>query len=218
MDHSLGLICTHDFEGRLLSINPAAAEALGYGAGDVVGRNLRELLAPPARPRFDQYLERIRHGATDGGMMRLVTKAGEERIWLYRNVRCEDVGKSPYVLGHAQDITELRQAQEELRRARNELEHRVEARTAELAKANEALHAEIAERRATEEQLRARGQRWQLAVRGNNDGIWDWNVQTNETFLSPRWKAIVGYADEEIGDHADEWTNRVHPDDRAGTW
>ena len=56
-------------------------------------------------------------------------------------------------------------------------------------------------------------QRWQLALRGNNDGIWDWNLKTNEVFFSSRWKEMLGYADDEISNHVSEWENRVHPDD-----
>lgn len=58
-------------------------------------------------------------------------------------------------------------------------------------------------------------ERWQLALRGNNDGIWDWNVRTNEVFFSSRWKEMLGYADHEIANHMDEWSHRVHPDDLA---
>ncbi|MGI0485186.1 PAS domain S-box protein [Pantanalinema rosaneae CENA516] len=56
-------------------------------------------------------------------------------------------------------------------------------------------------------------ERWQLALRGNNDGIWDWNVRTTEVFFSSRWKEMLGYADHEIANRLDEWANRVHPDD-----
>ncbi|MFB2938701.1 PAS domain-containing protein [Aerosakkonemataceae cyanobacterium BLCC-F154] len=56
-------------------------------------------------------------------------------------------------------------------------------------------------------------ERWQLALRGNNDGIWDWNIKTNEVFFSSRWKEMLGYADDEISNHLSEWEKRVHPDD-----
>jgi hypothetical protein len=71
----------------------------------------------------------------------------------------------------------------------------------------------ISDRQATEEALRESEERWQLAVRGTNDGIWDWNIKTNEVFFSSRWKEMLGYEEEEIINHLDEWTNRVHPDD-----
>jgi diguanylate cyclase (GGDEF)-like protein/PAS domain S-box-containing protein len=56
-------------------------------------------------------------------------------------------------------------------------------------------------------------ERWQLALRGNNDGIWDWNVKTNEVFFSNRWKEMLGFEEQEISHHLDEWSKRVHPDD-----
>src|SRR4030095_9967219 len=95
-----GLICIHDLDGVLLSVNPAAAQRLGYQPHEGVGRNLREFLVPSIRDQFDAYLERIRRQPKDNGYLRLVTKTGEERVWLYCNVRCEPAGKPPYVLGH----------------------------------------------------------------------------------------------------------------------
>ncbi|NMF65149.1 PAS domain-containing protein [Brasilonema octagenarum] len=69
------------------------------------------------------------------------------------------------------------------------------------------------ERQKVEDALRESEQRWQLALRGNNDGIWDWNVKTNQVFFSTRWKQMLGYSEHEIPNHFDEWMNRVHPDD-----
>ncbi|OKH30263.1 hypothetical protein NIES2119_31280 [[Phormidium ambiguum] IAM M-71] len=56
-------------------------------------------------------------------------------------------------------------------------------------------------------------ERWQLALRGNNDGIWDWNLETNQVFFSARWKEMLGFTDDEISNHLDEWIVRVHPED-----
>ncbi|NET04004.1 MAG: PAS domain-containing protein [Symploca sp. SIO2B6] len=56
-------------------------------------------------------------------------------------------------------------------------------------------------------------ERWKLALRGNKDGIWDWNVVSNEVFFSSRWKEIRGFAEDEIDNHLDEWSKRIHPDD-----
>lgn len=60
-------------------------------------------------------------------------------------------------------------------------------------------------------------QRWQFALEGAGDGVWDWNAQTNRVFFSPRWKSMLGFEENEIGDSLDEWSSRVHPDDLAGT-
>ncbi|MEA5516157.1 PAS domain S-box protein [Nodularia sp. UHCC 0506] len=82
-----------------------------------------------------------------------------------------------------------------------------------LKAANCQLAKEIAIRKHTEEVLRETEERWELALRGNNDGIWDWNVKTNEVFLSTRWKEMLGYEEHEISNNLNERIARVHPDD-----
>jgi diguanylate cyclase (GGDEF)-like protein/PAS domain S-box-containing protein len=63
------------------------------------------------------------------------------------------------------------------------------------------------------EDLHESEERYALAVKGANDGLWDWNLVTNEVYWSPRWKAMLGYDDAEIGASPDEWLGRVHQDD-----
>ena len=74
---------------------------------------------------------------------------------------------------------------------------------------------DITQRLRAEKQLRESEERWQLALRGNNDGLWDWDARTNGVFYSARWKQIIGYGEDEIGCNNQEWEQRVHPDDFA---
>lgn len=69
------------------------------------------------------------------------------------------------------------------------------------------------ERKRVEEALLKSEERYELAVRAANDGLWDWNLLNNDIYFSPRWKAILGYEKDEITNNATEWFNRVHPDD-----
>ncbi|MBD2248259.1 GAF domain-containing protein [Nostoc sp. FACHB-888] len=73
---------------------------------------------------------------------------------------------------------------------------------------------DITERLRTAEALRESEERWHLALHGNNDGIWDWNLKTNEVFFSTRWKEMLGYKDHEVSNGWDEWTKLIHPDER----
>src|ERR1044072_2598366 len=56
-------------------------------------------------------------------------------------------------------------------------------------------------------------ERFALVARSANDGLWDWNLETNEMHFCPRWKAMLGYNDDEITNRPDEWFKRVHPED-----
>ena len=114
-ENSLGLICTHDLNGKILSLNGAAANALRREPDEITGTNLRDVLNPSVRESFDQYLQRIRAYKSDEGLMYVVTSKGEERTWKYHNLVKREPGEEAVVYGYAQDITELREAQDRLR-------------------------------------------------------------------------------------------------------
>jgi PAS domain S-box-containing protein len=73
---------------------------------------------------------------------------------------------------------------------------------------------DITARKRAEKELRESRERFDLAVRGSDAGIWDWDLRTNEVYYSPRWKGMLGYKDEELPNDFREWEQRIHPDDR----
>ncbi len=111
--YSLGPICTHDHEGVLLSVNQAAADSLGYSVGELLGRPLTDLLLPGRNAAFAAYLLRMMRNDRDSGALQLRAKDGTLRTWQYHNVLDDDEDE-PYVLVHAQDITERYRQEQEL--------------------------------------------------------------------------------------------------------
>ena len=75
------------------------------------------------------------------------------------------------------------------------------------------IGTQLAHKRA-QEALRESEERYALAARGANDGLWDWNLQTDRVYFSPRWKAMLGWKENEIADRPDEWFRRIHDADR----
>ncbi|MBD0315526.1 MAG: PAS domain S-box protein [Nitrospiraceae bacterium] len=78
-----------------------------------------------------------------------------------------------------------------------------------------AFLSDIRDRKQTEEALRISEERFQLAIQGSNDGIWDWHVPTNTVYYSPRYKELLGYQDHEMANVFDSFLGPVHPDDVA---
>ncbi len=79
------------------------------------------------------------------------------------------------------------------------------------------LEEEITERKKSEAALSESEERYALAAQGSNDGLWDWDLQNNVIYFSSRWKSMLGYDDDAIGNTPEEWFSRVHPDDRPET-
>ena len=90
------------------------------------------------------------------------------------------------------------------------LESTITKKTKDLHELNKNLE-NIVKLRTKE--LKEQKDRYQFAIDGSNDGIWDWHIDTNEVYFSPKWKEIIGYKDDEFPNKYEEWEKRVHPDD-----
>ncbi|MEA5420459.1 response regulator [Spirulina sp. CCNP1310] len=107
----------------------------------------------------------------------------------------------------------LQQKFTELQHTKKNLELRVQERTSELLQLNQDLKAQIIERQKIETRLREQEERYALAISGTNDGIWDWNLETDAVYYSPAWMRILGYGREPLPPNIDAWSDNVHPED-----
>lgn len=102
--HSMGLICTHTLTGVITSVNPAASLSLGRPEAEIVGRSLAEIIPGEKQLQLAGYLARMLENQSDSGLMELIARDGSRRYWAYHNVM-DTESDTPYVLGHAQDVT-----------------------------------------------------------------------------------------------------------------
>ncbi len=76
------------------------------------------------------------------------------------------------------------------------------------------IFTDITELQNKDEALKASEMRWKFAIEGNKDGLWDWNVETNQVYFSAQWKKMLGYQEEDIKNNINSWSNIVHPEDK----
>ena len=115
VDHGQGSISTHDLDGKLLSINPAGGRVLGYEEHEIVGQNLRNFIPSSRHLEYDAYLRQIKYEGIADGIFTMKAKNGRMLTFRFHNVLVSDDGMEPYVLSHSQDVTDLLEAQRELK-------------------------------------------------------------------------------------------------------
>ena len=72
---------------------------------------------------------------------------------------------------------------------------------------------DITDKKLADQALKESNERFDMAVRGSADGLWDWNLNTHAVYLSPRFKSLLGYCDDEMENRLEEWRVRLHPED-----
>lgn len=109
------LICTHDLNGRVLSVNSAAEKLIGYKFNPQENLNIKDILTTDTKDKFNHYLTEIKKKGHAQGLMKVQTSTGEIRIWEYNNSLKTTGVKNPIVRGYARDITERKKAEDALR-------------------------------------------------------------------------------------------------------
>lgn len=175
-----------DLEGHFLQANPAFCRLLGYIEADLLGQSLLTIIYPED------------HSETINCMALLLQ--GRQRSYRAERRFCSRQGEVVWGLVSASLVTDRQGHPEYLICQVQDISDQQAIRQ---------------EQRRTEAALRLSQERYTLATTESQVGVWDWNVQTQELYLSPNLKAMLGYGDDEITNTPDTWINLVHPDDRA---
>jgi two-component system sensor histidine kinase VicK len=115
VEGSLGMVCTHDLRGKLLTINGHGAETIGRTVEAMTGHNLAEFIVPERKAALPAYLKQIGETGEAQGLLHLSHAEGEVRVVAYRNKLIVVPGRAPYVLGFGVDISEQVRAEGRLR-------------------------------------------------------------------------------------------------------
>ena len=115
VEGSLGMVCMHDLEGKLLSVNTHSAKSIGRSVDEMVGRPLSDFIPTDRRKALTPYLKQITTAGEAQGLLHLCDKQGEVRVIAYRNKLIDVPGRDKYVLGFGVDISEQIRAEGRLR-------------------------------------------------------------------------------------------------------
>jgi PAS domain S-box-containing protein len=109
------ILCTHDLEGKILSVNLTAKKQLGYEIEEMLKMNIKDILLPQTKENFNNYIGSLIKRGYAKGLMYVRTRSGENRIWEFRNTLRNNGIDPPFVYGFAQDVTERIQKEEEIK-------------------------------------------------------------------------------------------------------
>ncbi|MGG9961967.1 PAS domain S-box protein [Ferruginibacter sp. SUN106] len=116
------ILCTHDLEGKVLSVNLTAKKQLGYEVNEMLNMHIQDILQPQSKDVFGIYIDNIKKNGFAQGLMYVKTSTGEKRIWEFRNSLRDNGVNPPFVYGFAQDVTERIIAEEKLLAQKVQLE------------------------------------------------------------------------------------------------
>ena len=207
-----------DLEGRVVYWGKGAEGLYGYAAEDVMNELITFIVEPPQEEEEIERMRQVRETGTWRGQYVQKRKGGTS-FWSDTVISLvpDEEGHPCGMVGIDRDITEQKGAEQALRKAHEDLEHRVVERTKQLVEANLSLEKEIVERRQAEKALRANEERFRLIAENVTDIVWTVEIvhiadassnlsaidpdellrQWRFTFISPSIQQIIGYSAEE---------------------
>lgn len=185
-------------DGVIVHANPALARQMRVSSPDaLVGRSVTEFLPPEMEPIWSDRVQRLSDPSANLGIQEYSIRRDDGTVFV------AEVFSKPTLFGGQPtfetiviDVSERVASAEAVRLALVEIEAQLQARTEEFQRA-----MQISE------------ERWRFALEGSGEGVWDWDPVTNLTYFSPRWKAMIGFEDQEVPNTFDAWASRLHPAD-----
>src|ERR1043166_8359172 len=180
-----------------------------YGANGVVVLLASILVALGLSPRLQRLISGpILH------LAKIARSVATEKDYSVRAQKQSDDEVGQLIDGFNDMLGQIQVREHALQKNRDDLEDRVQQRTAELQESNEMLKQQFAERERVEEALRKSDERFHLVAQATNDAVWDWDLETGHVWWNQGFQGLFGYKADDIGSDMDSRNSRLHPDDR----
>lgn len=203
-----------DRQHRWVLLNDACCKFIGHPRENLIGKSDYEFFPKAEADVFWQKDEEVFDtGLPNVNEESFTDHAGVRHAIITIKTLFKISSGKKFIVGIIRDVTDKKKSEATLKRAYEEMESRIRSRTWELERLNKKLETEMLERGRVEDALKTSEERYALATEGSNIGVWEWNLKTNEMYLSKTWKKMIGYLDDEIPNDIEEWRNRLHPED-----
>ncbi|MDO9257496.1 MAG: PAS domain S-box protein [Bacteroidales bacterium] len=214
VEQSPVLIVITDLDGKIEYVNPTVETTTGYSKIELIGQNPRILKSDKTDPEvYARMWQSITGGKQWSGEL-LNKKKNGELYWESMSITParNETGKITNYLAIKQDITQRKQAEQEIHNLNSNLEHKIDERTSQLALTNADLQKEIEERNRIQDALSKSEKNYRSVVENVNEVIFKTDADGLWLFLNKSWESITGFTVEEsLGK---SFANYIHPDDR----
>ncbi len=207
---------------KFVYVNQGTVKQLGYLETELSQLTLLDVLQGVSPEQIQQMLAALHHGIMPVLRFEALYRSKNRYVFPIE-ISLQYIilsGKEACYVSIVRDISERKQTEKLLKEYSQQLEQEVLAQTQQLTAQNEELlnqtqllHLEIEKRKITEQSLRDSEEQFNLAMQGASDGLWDWNLEKDTIYLAPRWKALVGYGEEELANSFETWQNLLHPNE-----
>lgn len=212
VDEANMLLIVWGIDGSLISLNKYAEKLTGFLTDEYKGKHINDFLIPN---NYKNYMVGSLKLITQGKLKKdhenpILCSDGRILTILWNNnLIFNDEKKPEMIISTGIDITESKEKELKLKQSYDDLE----AAHEELAATEEELKQQFHQLNLSQKALTLSEERYRLAFEGANDGLWDWNIESDYMFFSPRIKEILGFNDNEMHNNFSAWADLIHPDD-----